>query len=87
MAHQRRRPFAIAGAPFAQAASLTTNYSFAVDSMQFGAAGAARVGGPFPCLLLDNTMTVVVGVTAVAGADQVSRVALAVREWPVRETQ
>jgi hypothetical protein len=26
-------------------------------------------------------------VTAVAGADQVSRVALAVREWPVRETQ
>jgi hypothetical protein len=80
-------PFAISGAPFAQAASLTTDYSFAVDSAQFGAAGAARVGGPLPRLLLDNTTTVVLGVTAVAAADQVSRVALAVREWPVREEQ
>jgi hypothetical protein len=38
-------------------------------------------------LLLDNTITVVVAVAAVAAADQVSRVALAVREWPVREEQ
>jgi hypothetical protein len=80
-------PFAIAGAPFAQAASLTSDYSFSVGAMQFGASGAARVGGPLPRLLLDNTVTVVVGVTAVAAADQVSRVALAVREWPVREEQ
>jgi hypothetical protein len=80
-------PFALVGAPFAQAANLTTDYSFAADSAQFGAASAARVGGPLPCLHLDNTMTVVIGVTAVAVGDQMSRVALAVREWPVREVQ
>jgi hypothetical protein len=80
-------PFALAGAPVSQAASLTADYCFAVDTAQFGAANALVVGGPLPRLELDNTTTVVVGVTAVAGADQVSRVALAVREWPVRETQ
>jgi hypothetical protein len=76
--------FAVAGAPFIQAGALTTLYSFSVGAQQFGAAGAAAVGGPLPDLELDVSMAIRVAVAAVQAADQISRVRLYVEQYNER---
>lgn len=75
--------FATVAAPFVQTATHTVDYSFVCGGMQYGANDAAQIGGPLPCLSLDNTFEVRVGLAAVQAADQLSRVTLAARLWPV----
>jgi len=72
--------FVTVGAPFAQAATLTTDYTFGIGLQQFGAAGAAAVGGPLPDVELDRTTSIHLDIAAVQAADQVSRVRLFVEQ-------
>lgn len=79
--------FATVAAPFQQTATHTTDYSFTCGGLQYGANDAAHIGGPLPCLSMDNTLQLVAGITAIQAADQISRITLAARLWPIREEQ
>jgi len=71
-------------APYTQAASKTTDYTFAVDIQQFGANDAAHIGSPIPKLKLYVGLSVSVSITTVQVGDQVSRIRLGLARWPVR---
>lgn len=70
--------------PFTQAASKTTDYTFAVGIQQFGANDAANIGCGIPALKLRSGLGISVSVTAVQVGDQISRVRLGLSQWPVR---
>jgi hypothetical protein len=71
-------------APFTQAASKTTDYTFAVGIQQFGANDAANIGAGIPPLKLYVGLSVAVTITAKQAGDQVSRIRLGLSQWPVR---
>lgn len=71
-------------APFTQAASLTTRYTFGVGLVAFGAADAARIGTALPPLTMDGGMRLTVAIANVQGADQVSEARIAVEQQNVR---
>ena len=67
------------------AASLTTDYSFAVGvGASTGASGAA-VSESLPALPLDGGDSIVISVAALDVGDQISRVRVTVIQQPVRE--
>jgi hypothetical protein len=78
------QPYAPIAAPFTQAASLTTDYTFAVGITQFGADDAANIGAPLPALRLQAGISVAVSVVGIAAADQITRARLLLAQWPVR---
>lgn len=71
-------------APFTQAASKTTDYTFAVGIQQFGANDAANIGVGIPPLKLRSGLGVKVTIVAVQATDQVSAIRLGLSQWPVR---
>jgi hypothetical protein len=71
-------------APYTQAASKTTDYTFAVGIQQFGANDAANIGTGIPPLKLYVGLSVAVTITAKQAGDQVSRIRLGLAQWPVR---
>lgn len=76
--------FAEIAAPFTQAASLTTVYTFATGIQSFGADDAANIGVPIPTVQLDVSLSLAVSVTAVEAGDQVSKIRAAWLRWPTR---
>ena len=76
--------YAPVAAPFTQAASLTTLYTFAVGIQQFGADDAAAIGCGIPPVKLPSGCGVKVTLGSVQVGDQVSAVALLLNQWPVR---
>jgi hypothetical protein len=77
-------PYAPIAAPFTQAASLTTDYTFAVGIQQFGANNAANIGAGLPPLRLQAGISVAVSIVNVAATDQISQARLLLAQWPVR---
>jgi len=76
-------PFAFAGAPYVQAASLTSLYCFFVGGTQVGADGAPHIGGPLPNIATDLRTTLAIDVETIKPADQISNVRL----WVVPLTE
>lgn len=76
--------FAFAGAPFTVAGALSSAFSFVVGALQFGANGAAQIGGPLPDLTLDVNTSIGVAVDAIAGADQLGDIRLYVEQQNTR---
>ncbi len=76
--------FALIAAPFTQAASLTTDYTFAVGINEFGANDAANIGAGLPPFKLDVSHSIAVTIVAKQTGDQVSAIRLALQQWHVR---
>jgi hypothetical protein len=69
-------------APFTQAASKTTEYSFALGIVNYGVNDGANIGGPLPDVTLDVGESLVVTVTNVDTTDAVTNVRLYAEQYP-----
>lgn len=76
--------FASIASPFTQAASKTTDYTFAVGINQFGANDAANIGAGVPPFKLDVSQSLSVTIVGKQAGDQVSAIRLALEQWHVR---
>lgn len=70
--------------PFLLVATNVARVTFGVGIQQFGANSAIRLGAGIPALRLGDGMRIVLGATAMQGADTITAARMYVRQWSVR---
>ena len=77
--------FAAVAAPFTIPANVAARYTFGVGLQQYGANGAAQIGGPIPDYKLSAGLALRVVIANVQAGDQISVASLFVDQFPLRD--